>query len=152
VELGDEVVPDESTSLRLRHLLEPHALTHAIVAAVADLWEERRRWLRSGTIVDATMVAAPSSTKNASARRDPEMKQPGQGRNGFFGLKPHVGTDRRGIVHSVKATAASVADLTQLPDATRTRARSLRRPGGLEGRRPRVSRSAGVALPDQSAA
>ena len=116
MELGDEVVPDESTSLRLRHLLERHALTHALVAAVADLWEERRRWLRSGTIVDATIIAAPSSTKNASARRDPEMKQTRQGRNWHFGLKLHVGTDQRGIVHTVKATAASVADITQLPD------------------------------------
>jgi transposase, IS5 family len=116
VELGDEVVPDESTILRFRHLLERHALTHAIFDAVADLLEERRLLLRSGTIVDATIIAAPSSTKNASASRDPEMKQTRKGRNWHFGMKLHIGTDRRGIVHTVRATDAGVSDITQLPD------------------------------------
>src|SRR6202521_4133196 len=74
VELGDEVVPDESTILRFRHLLERHELTGAIFASITGLLEERRLLLRSGTIVDATIIAAPSSTKNASAARDPEMK------------------------------------------------------------------------------
>ena len=116
VELGDEVVPDESTILRFRHLLEQHGLTHAIFDAVADLLEERQLLLRSGTIVDATIIAAPSSTKNASASRDPEMKQTRKGRNWHFGMKLHIGADKRGIVHTVRATAASVADITQLPD------------------------------------
>jgi len=116
VELGDEVAPDESTILRFRHLLEQHGLTHAIFDAVADLLEERRLLLRSGTIVDATIIAAPSSTKNASATRDPEMKQTRKGRNWHFGMKLHIGADKRGIVHTVRATAASVADITQLPD------------------------------------
>ena len=116
VELGDEVVPDESTILRFRHLLEQHGLTHGIFDAVADLLEERRLLLRSGTIVDATIIAAPSSTKNASASRDPEMKQTRKGRNWHFGMKRHIGADTRGIVHTVRATAASVADITQLPD------------------------------------
>jgi transposase, IS5 family len=116
VELGDEGVPDESTILRFRHLLEQHGLTHGIFDAVADLLEERRLLLRSGTIVDATIIAAPSSTKNASASRDPEMKQTRKGRNWHFGMKLHIGADKRGIVHTVRATAASVADSTQLPD------------------------------------
>ena len=116
VELGDEVVPDESTILRFRHLLEQHGLTHGIFDAVADLLEARRLLLRSGTIVDATIIAAPSSTKNASASRDPEMKQTRKGRNWHFGMKLHIGADKRGIVHTVRATAASVADSTQLPD------------------------------------
>jgi transposase, IS5 family len=116
IELGDEVVPDESTILRFRQLLEQHGLTHAIFDAVADLLEERRLLLRSGTIVDATIIAAPSSTKNASAARDPEMKQTRKGRNWHFGMKLHIGADKRGIVHTVRATAASVADITQLPD------------------------------------
>ena len=116
VELGDEVVPDESTILRFRHLLEQHGLTHAIFDAVADLLEARRLLLGSGTIVDATIIAAPSSTKNASASRDPEMKQTRKGRNWHFGMKLHIGADKRGIVHTVRATAASVADITQLPD------------------------------------
>src|SRR6201987_2836333 len=115
-ELGDEVVPDESTILRFRHLLEQHGLTHGIFDAVADLLEERRLLLRSGTIVDATIIAAPSSTKNASASRDPEMKQTRKGRNWHFGMKLHIGADTRGIVHAVRATNAAVADVTQLPE------------------------------------
>ncbi len=79
VELGDEVVPDETTILRFRHLLEQHGLTQAIFDAVADLLEERRLLLRSGTIVDATIIAAPSSTKNASATPRPRDEADPQG-------------------------------------------------------------------------
>jgi hypothetical protein len=79
VELGDDIVPDESTILRFRHLLEQHRLTASIFDAVRDLLEERRLLLRAGTIVDATIIAAPSSTKNATATRDPEMKQARKG-------------------------------------------------------------------------
>ena len=100
VELGDEVVPDETTILRFRHLLEQHGLTQAIFNSITDLLEERRLLLRSGTIVDATIIAAPSSTKNASATRDPEMKQTRKGRNWHFGMKLHIGADQRGIVHT----------------------------------------------------
>ena len=116
VELGDEVVPDESTILRFRHLLERHGLTHAIFDSITGLLEERRLLLRSGTIVDATIIAAPSSTKNASATRDPEMKQTRKGKNWHFGMKLHIGADKRGIVHTVRASNAAVADITQLPD------------------------------------
>jgi transposase, IS5 family len=115
VELGDDVVPDESTILRFRHLLEQHRLSQALFAAVASLLEERRLLLRSGTIVDATIIAAPSSTKNASAARDPEMKQTRKGRNWYFGMKLHVGADKRGIIHTVLASDARTADITQLP-------------------------------------
>ena len=82
LELGDEVVPDETTIPRFRHLLEQHGLTEAIFASITGLLEERRLLLRSGTIVDATIIAAPSSTKNASAARDPEMKQTAAHRSG----------------------------------------------------------------------
>jgi transposase, IS5 family len=116
VELGDEVVPDESTILRFRHLLERHGLTQAIFDSITGLLEERRLLLRSGTIVDATIIAAPSSTKNASATRDPEMKQTRKGKNWHFGMKLHIGADKRGIVHTVRASNAAVADITQLPD------------------------------------
>jgi IS5 family transposase len=115
VELGDDVVPDETTILRFRHLLEQHQLTKAIFDAVAGLLEERQLLLRSGTIVDATIISAPSSTKNATAARDPEMKQTRKGRNWYFGMKLHVGADKRGIIHTVIATDARVADITQLP-------------------------------------
>ena len=116
VELGDEVVPDETTILRFRHLLEQHQLTGAIFEAVGGWLEAHGLLLRSGTIVDATIIAAPSSTKNATATRDPEMKQTRKGRNWHFGMKLHIGTDQRGIVHTIRATDAAVADITQLPE------------------------------------
>jgi transposase, IS5 family len=116
VELGEDTVPEETTILRFRHLLEKHNLTKAIFAAIGGLLETRGLLLRSGTIVDATIIAAPSSTKNASGTRDPEMKQTRKGQNWHFGMKLHIGADQRGIVHSVTATDAAVADVTQLPE------------------------------------
>ena len=115
VELAEDKIPDESTILRFRHLLEKHGLTEAIFEAVKDLLAEKRLMLRAGTIVDATIIAAPSSTKNASGTRDPEMKQTRKGKSWHFGMKLHIGTDRRGIVHSVVATHAAASDLQQLP-------------------------------------
>src|SRR3990172_10602685 len=97
VELGDDVVPDETTILRFRHLLEKHGLTKRIFDEIEGLLEEKRLLLRSGTIVDATIIAAPSSTKNATKTRDPEMKQTRKGKNWYFGMKLHIGTDRRGL-------------------------------------------------------
>ena len=115
VELGNDVVPDETTILRFRHLLERHHLTAAMFAAVNGLLTDRRLLLTAGTIVDATIIAAPSSTKNATQTRDPEMKQTRKGRDWHFGMKLHVGTDRKGRVHHVTATHAATHDLTQLP-------------------------------------
>jgi transposase, IS5 family len=97
-------------------LLEQHELTQAICEEIQALLEERRLLLRSGTIVDATIIGAPSSTKNASATRDPEMKQTRKGRNWHFGMKLHIGADKHGIVHTVRATDASVADIKQMPE------------------------------------
>lgn len=114
VELGDDVVPDETTILRFRHLLEEKRLTEAVFEEVKSLLEERRLLLRSGTIVDATIISAPSSTKNATASRDPEMKQTKKGNNWFFGMKVHVGTDKRGLVHSLTTTDAAQGDVTQM--------------------------------------
>src|SRR5712691_4920307 len=114
VELSEDVVPDETTILRFRHLLEQHHLTAAIFAAVRDLLAEKRLLVQSGTIVDATMIAAPSSTKNSTQSRDPEMRQTRKGRNWHFGMKLHVGTDRRGVVHSLTTTHAAAADITQM--------------------------------------
>ena len=115
VELGNDVVPDETTILRFRHLLEQHGLTAMIFAEVGGLLEERGLLLRSGTIVDATIIAAPSSTKNAQRQRDPEMKQGHTGKTWHFGMKLHVGTDLKGRVHSVTATHAGAGDITQMP-------------------------------------
>ena len=114
VELGEDRVPDESTILRFRHLLEKHQLTGAIFGLVQDLLVDHQLMLRSGTIVDATIIEAPSSTKNSSGTRDPEMKQTKKGKNWHFGMKLHVGTDTRGLVHSVVATDAATSDISQL--------------------------------------
>jgi len=114
VELGEDSIPDESTILRFRHLLEKHGLTEGIFEVVKDLLAEHRLLLRAGTIVDATIIAAPSSTKNAKKIRDPEMKQTRKGGSWHFGMKLHIGTDRRGIVHSLTATHAAEADIKQL--------------------------------------
>lgn len=115
VELGEDTVPDESTILRFRHLLERHQLTAQIFDAVKALLEEQRLLLKAGTIVDATIIGAPSSTKNATQTRDPEMKQTRKGNQWYFGMKRHVGTDRRGLVHSLTTTHAGASDITQLP-------------------------------------
>jgi len=115
VELGDQAVPDETTICRFRHLLEEHKLQAAIFEAVNGLLTEKRLLLRTGTIVDATILSAPSSTKNATGKRDPEMKQTRKGNQWYFGMKLHVGTDRQGRVHHVTATHAAASDLTEMP-------------------------------------
>jgi IS5 family transposase len=114
IELGVDKVPDESTILNFRHMLEEHELTRAMFECINGLMESKGLLLRSGTIVDATIIAAPSSTKNATDSRDPEMKQTKKGNNWHFGMKLHVGTDTRGVVHSVTATHAAAADITQM--------------------------------------
>jgi IS5 family transposase len=115
VELGDDVVPDETTILRFRHLLERHQLTAALFDAIRELLTAQRLLLQAGTIVDATIIHAPSSTKNATQTRDPAMHQTRKGQQWYFGMKLHVGTDLRGLVHHVVATDAAAADITQLP-------------------------------------
>jgi IS5 family transposase len=114
IELMGHDIPDESTILRFRHLLEQHRLTEQIFAEIRSLLEEKRLLLKSGTIVDATIIAAPPSTKNAEGARDPEMHQARKGREWHFGMKAHVGTDRRGIVHSLSTTSANEGDITQM--------------------------------------
>jgi IS5 family transposase len=115
IELSVDAVPDESTILRFRHLLERHQLTEAMFAAVRTLLEDQQLVLKAGTIVDATILEAPPSTKNADKARDPEMHQTKKGQTWHFGMKAHVGTDLQGIVHSLTTTAAHVADITILP-------------------------------------
>jgi IS5 family transposase len=116
VERDEDTVPDESTILRFRHLREQHQLTAAMFDAVKALLTEQRRLLKAGTIVDATIIGAPSSTKNATQTRDPEMKQTRKGNQWYFGVKLHVGTDTRGVIHSLTTTDAATADITQLPE------------------------------------
>jgi IS5 family transposase len=91
-----------------------YQLTEKIFSQIRTLLEEKRLLLKSGTIVDATIIAAPPSTKNEQGARDPEMRQTEKGKDRHFGMKAHVGTDRRGIVHSLSTTAANVHDSTQM--------------------------------------
>jgi IS5 family transposase len=115
IELVEDAVPDETTILRFRHLLEQHGLTERIFALVRGLLEQKRLLLKSGTIVDATIIEAPPSTKNHSGARDPEMRQGKKnGREWRFGMKAHVGTDPRGLVHSLVTTAANASDISQM--------------------------------------
>ena len=115
VELGEDRIPDETSILNFRHLLEKHDLTHAIFREIGSLLDEKGLIVKHGTIVDATIISAPSSTKNASQSRDPEMRQTKKGNTWHFGMKVHVGTDKRGIVHSLTTTHAAEADVNQLP-------------------------------------
>lgn len=116
IELGEQAVPDETTILNFRRLLEQHQLTEAIFKAVNRLLADKRLLLKSGTLVDATIINAPSSTKNEDRSRDPEMSQTKKGNTWYFGMKVHIGTDRRGVVHTVTTTTAKEADITQLPE------------------------------------
>ena len=99
--------------------MERHELTAAMFEAVAVLLTEKRMLLKAGTMVDATIIAAPSSTKNTAQARDPEMKQIRKGQQWYLGMKVHVGTDTRGIVHSLTTTDAAQADITQLTHCVR---------------------------------
>ena len=114
IELDAEGVPDATTLLKFRRLLETHDLCKALFTAInADL-AARGLLLRAGTLVDATLIPAPSSTKNEKRERDPEMHQTKKGNQWYFGLKAHIGTDRDSkLVHTVVATAANVADITK---------------------------------------
>lgn len=109
-----EQVPDATTLLHFRHLLEKHQLGKKLFQAQNEIFEEQGWIMRGGTIVDATIIAAPSSTKNATGTRDPEMHQTRKGRQWYFGMKAHTGVDAgTGYVHSVTATAANVHDLDE---------------------------------------
>ena len=114
IDLAREDAPDATTLLKFRRLLERHGLTRTIFEAINAHLAEQGLMLREGTIVDATLIAAPPSTKNRDSARDPEMHQAKKGNQYYFGMKAHVGSDAHtGLVHSLKGTAANVADVTQ---------------------------------------
>ena len=114
LDAGEDNLPDESTILRFRHLLEAHDLSLQILATVNATLAAKGLLLKSGTVVDATLIAAPSSTKNSSGERDPEMHQTKKGNQWHFGMKAHIGVDAdSGLVHTVVGTAANVNDVTQ---------------------------------------
>lgn len=105
-------LPDESTILRFRHLLETHGLAAQMLALVNEILSEKGLMLKAGSAVDATLISAPSSTKNGSGKRDPEMHQTKKGNQWYFGMKAHIGVDAEsGLVHTVIGTAANVHDI-----------------------------------------
>lgn len=117
IDLGRAPAPDETTILNFRHLLEQHDLCGQMLDTVNLYLAGRGIRITTGTIVDATILHAPSSTKNENKERDPEMHQTKKGNQWYFGMKAHIGVDsREGIVHSVCSTAASVSDVHMLPE------------------------------------
>ena len=113
IDLGADAVPDATTLLNFRHLRETHNLSEAIFEEINAMLRERNIQMREGTMVDATIIAAPPSTKNQSGKRDPDMHQTRKGNQWYFGMKAHTGTDvQSGTVHSLHSTAANVSDLT----------------------------------------
>ena len=116
IDLGRERVPDGTTLLRFRRLLEKHRLGEQLFAAVGQVLQAKGLKVGTGTIVDATIIGAPSSTKNADKARDPEMHQTRKGQQWYFGMKMHIGVDSRtGLVHNAVVTAANVHDKHPLP-------------------------------------
>src|ERR671913_1562764 len=115
IDLTVAAVPDATTIMNFRHWLDSHELSQALFAEVSAMLEERGLLMRQGTIVDATIIAAPPSTKNKRKARDPEMHQTKKGNQWHFGMKAHIGVDvASGVVHTVKGTAANEADITQM--------------------------------------
>jgi len=117
IDLGREGVPDGTTLLKFRRLLEKNELGKQLFATVGQVLQQRGLKVGTGTIVDATLISAPSSTKNAHKARDPEMHQTRKGQQWHFGMKMHIGVDSRtGLAHSAVVTAANVHDKHPLPD------------------------------------
>ncbi len=152
LELGDDAIPDETTILNFRHLLERHELTRAIFEAINSYLRERGILLREGTLVDATLIDAPSSTKNKQGARDPETSSTKKGNDWYFGMKAHVGVDiGSGVVHTLETSTAKVHDSQKFDDLLHgRRAGGVRRVARVA---PPVRATAGdgyVVQPEQS--
>jgi IS5 family transposase len=134
VDLGVAAAPDETTILRFRHLLEQHDLCGQMLDTVNLYLATKGIRITTGTIVDATIIHAPSSTKNSTGERDPEMHQTKKGKQWYFGAKAHIGVDsKETVVHSVITSAASVADKHMLPDLLHGDERKVWGDGGYQG-------------------
>jgi transposase, IS5 family len=143
VDLGVAPAPDETTVLRFRHLLEKHDLGGAMLDAVNLHLEAKGIRIATGTIVDATIIHAPSSTKNEKKERDPAMHQTRKGRQWYFGLKAHIGVDsKQGTVHSVATSAANVSDVHMLPGLLHGEERKVWGDGGYQGQTKAIRQAA----------
>jgi len=146
LDLGRDAVPDETTILNFRHLLERHNLTQALFAEVSAYLEEHALLLRGGTIMDATLIAASPSTKNKAGKRDPQMSQTKKGNQWYFGAKMHVGVDAHsGLVHTARMTKASVHDARMTDELVRPDDRAIFGDKGyVSDKRKRAARADGV--------
>ena len=146
LELVEDAIPDETTILNFRHLLERHCLTEQLLATINDVLESRGALLKGGTMVDATIIHAAPSTKNREKKRDPDMHQTKKGNQWFFGMKVHVGADvNSGTVHTVAVTPANASDIGQLPNLLREDDRAVFGDAGyVHNTFKRAARKAGV--------
>src|ERR1700692_4550632 len=143
VDLGIASAPDETTVLRFRHLLEKHDLGGMMLDAVNVHLEAKGIKIQTGTIVDATIIHAPSSTKNSTGERDPEMHQTRKGNQWYFWLKEHIRVDaKQGTVHTLVTTSANVADSTVLPDLLHGEERKVWGDGGYQGQTEAIREAA----------
>ena len=143
VDLGVAPAPDQTTVLRFRHLLEKYDLCGAMLEAVNLHLEAKGIRIATGTIVDATIIHAPSSTKNEKKERDPAMHQTKKGNQWYFGLKAHIGVDsKEGTVHSVATSAANVSDVHMLPDLLHGEERKVWGDGGYQGQTKAIQQAA----------
>ena len=143
VDLGVAPAPDETTVLRFRHLLEQYDLCGAMLEAVNLHLEAKGIRIATGTIVDATIIHAPSSTRNEKKERDPAMHQTRKGKQWYFGLKAHIGVDsKEGTVHSVATSAANVSDVHMLPDLLHGEERKVWGDGGYQGQTKAIQQAA----------
>ena len=137
----NRAIPDETTILNFRHRLEENDLAAAMFERVNQFLSRKGLMLKCGSIVDATIIAAPSSTKNASGERDPEMHQTRKGNQWHFGMKAHIGVDAdSGLVHTVTTTAANEADIEQVAELLHGKEESVHADSGYTGADKRVKR------------
>lgn len=145
IDLLSDAVPDETTICKFRHLLEEHGLQELFFAVVRDVLLQRGLLVKEGTIVDATIIPAPSSTKNSEKKRDPEMSSTKKGQKWFFGMKAHIGADVRGFVHTMLGTTAKVHDSVVFSQLLHGEERAVFGDKAYaKDERKRVARAAGV--------
>lgn len=146
LDLTDDAMPDETTILKFRHFLEKHGLTAQMMHIINDTLAQQGLLLKGGTMVDATIIHAPPSTKNREKKRDPEMHQTKRGNQWYFGMKIHVGADvNSGLVHTASVTAANESDVGQLPHLLREDDRAVFGDKGyVNNSLKRAARKAGV--------
>ena len=142
----DTRLPDETTILRFRHLLDKHKLAAQMFELVNERLQAQGLLLKAGTIVDATLIAAPSSTKNADGERDPEMHQSKKGEQWYFGMKAHIGVDAEsGLVHTVKGTAGNVSDVVEANSLLHGQEQVVFADSGYQGAHKRPDAKPGVS-------